>query len=80
MMSYEVMWPQDHLVYVGRNGVGKCRGLSIEQFDKRAGKFLIIQPINSKNVTAHCSIEFPISKIEDIIRVLKEIQCLAQKQ
>lgn len=45
--------------YLGRNGIGKCRGLLVNRFASGQGQYVLMSPINSKGGRSRCRIEIP---------------------
>lgn len=61
--------------YMGRNGVGACKGLIVRKFkDMNNGQpYTYIVPINSKgNAATKCSIEIPEDSIPEVTKALQK--------
>lgn len=54
------------LSYIGRNGSGKCRGLSINQYSD----FVTMSPLNSKGNVGNCLIDIPTEAIPELVQRL----------
>lgn len=71
----EVMFKSHHYSYIGRNGIGKCYGLSIEPYGSgTAGHpaMITIQPINSKeSIVSGCSIDIPTEYLSEVCAAMQ---------
>lgn len=76
-MITHIKWGDKEMSYLGRNGVGKCEGVSV--FATAISDFpsVILEPINSKGQIARSSIEIPKENIGEVINVLS--QCANMK-
>ena len=82
-MSHSIMFtnPNKEFIYTGRNGVGACHGVDICPIVNNREPLLskvIMSPVNSKGNIANCDFQFPISEIDNIIKVLRSIKMQAQ--
>ena len=55
------------LTYMGRHGIGKCKGLNVESSDEAVE----LRPINSKgDVSSNCVIQIPPSALRKVGEML----------
>jgi hypothetical protein len=62
------IWYNKPTFYIGRNGAGKQIGLGLTD----CGKYILLNPINSKRNMANCSLHIPIDQVPEIINTLTE--------
>ena len=61
-----------HYSYIGRNGIGKCYGLSIEPYGTSPQSMITIQPINSKgDISSGCSIDIPTEHLSEVCAAMQ---------
>jgi hypothetical protein len=56
--------------FLGRNGVGQCKGVDVY----RNGHEIWLQPIHSRGGIARCRIEVPLESVDDLIEKLRACQ------
>ena len=62
---------------LGQNGITKCSGVSVNQYDSLLDTerpFIEIRPITSRNKPASCFIRIPLSHIRELNNTLTEIE------
>jgi len=61
----------ENTFFMGRNGFFKCRGLDVSSVTPDVICFV---PITSKGKQGRSTIEIPVSKIPELIKILQAIQ------
>lgn len=64
--------PADDAYYVGRNGEGKCRGVSAQKIDNPRGGLLTLRPVTSRGQTARCCIAIPLDQAQALVDAIRE--------
>lgn len=67
--SNTLKWNQDRGCFLGRNGIFKCRGISITSNQKD----LYLEPITSKGTLGRCLLCIPIDQAPALAKAIKEI-------
>jgi len=76
MSINNINWGDRDLTYIGRNGEGKCEGVSIFSTNMAPIRLasVILEPINSKGLIARAAIEIPKDNVGKVINVLAQCQ------
>ena len=77
MSINNINWGDKKMSYLGRNGSGKCEGISIFATSIFSFPSVILEPINSKGQIARAAIEIPKENIGEVINALS--QCANMK-
>ena len=62
------------LSYVGRNGRGIQKGIELLAVGEPSlDQVVMVSPINSKDMVAHCSVDVPVKDIPELVKQLNLI-------
>jgi hypothetical protein len=76
-MNAVVRWPADErLFFLGRNGIGKCTGLDIFEFEG----VLELRPVTSKNQIGRAQLNLPVTAVPRLVKSLVRLHRRAAKQ
>jgi hypothetical protein len=70
-MSYREVKYDKTVSFIGRNGLGKCKGIDVSKCHK---DYLTLSPIRSIGGTGNCQIEIPLENIDDLVRALFDMK------